>query len=54
MIRYYTALGLQIVGLFVTAESLLLYFGDMGPLLRMGTVGVGVFYAGRLIQPKGE
>lgn len=54
MIRYYLALGLQIVGLFVTLDALLLYFGDMGPLLRMGTVGVGVFYAGRLLQPKGD
>jgi hypothetical protein len=54
MIRYYAALGLQIVGLFVTLDALILYFGQMGPLLRMGTVGVGIFYAGRLIQPKGE
>ena len=54
MIRYYAALGLQIVGLFITVDSLFLYFGDMGPMLRMGTVGAGVFYAGRLIQPKGE
>jgi len=52
MIRYYAALGLQIVGLFITLESLILYFGDMGPLMRTGAIGVGVFYAGRLIQPK--
>lgn len=54
MIRYYAAVGLQIVGLFVTLDAMILYFGDMGPLLRMGAIGVGVFYAGRLIQPKGE
>ena len=54
MIRYYAAMGLQIVGLFITLESMILYFGDMGPLLRMGTVGVGVFYAGRLLQAKGD
>jgi len=54
MIRYYTALGLQLVGLFITLDALLLYFGQMGPLLRMGTVGVGIFYAGRAIQPRGE
>jgi hypothetical protein len=52
MIRYYTAMGLQIVGLLVTLDALLLYFGEMGPLLRMGTVGVGVFYIGRLMRPE--
>jgi len=54
MIRYYTGLGLQIVGLFITLESLILYFGEMGPLMRTGAIGVGVFYTGRLIQPRGE
>lgn len=52
MIRHYAAVGLQIVGLVITLESLILYFGRMGPLLQMGTIGVGVFYAGRLLQRK--
>ena len=30
MIRYYAGTGLQIIGLIVTLESLLIYFGDMG------------------------
>jgi hypothetical protein len=51
MIRYYTAMGLQIVGLLITLDALILHFGEMGPLLRMGTVGVGIFYAGRLMRP---
>lgn len=52
MIRYYAAVGLQIVGLFITMESLLLYFGDMGPMMRTAAIGVGVFYTGRLVGPK--
>ncbi len=54
MIRYYASTGLQLVGLFITLESLLLYFGDMGPMLRTATVGIGVFYAGRWISPRDD
>ena len=54
MIRYYASIGLQLVGLFITLESLLLYFGDMGPMLRTATVGIGVFYAGRWISPRDD
>jgi hypothetical protein len=52
MIRHYVARGLQLLGLIVTGEALLVYFGDMGGLMKMATVGAGLFYAGRIIQPK--
>jgi hypothetical protein len=52
MIRHYAARGLQLLGLIVTGEALLVYFGDMGGLMKMATVGAGLFYAGRIIQPK--
>ena len=52
MIRYYAAIGLQLVGLIITIEALLLYFGDMGLMMRMAFVGIGIFYAGRLIRPE--
>jgi hypothetical protein len=51
MIRHYTAMGLQLIGLIVTGEALLLYFGDMGSLMKTASVGAGLFYAGRLISP---
>lgn len=54
MIRYYASTGLQLVGLLITIESLVLYFGDMGPMMRTAMVGVGFFYAGRWISPKDE
>ena len=54
MIRYYTAAGLQLVGLIVTGEALLIYFGDMGPMMQTAAIGVGLFYAGRLMRPKDE
>lgn len=52
MIRHYTAMGLQLLGLIVTGEGLLLYFGQMGPLMEMAAIGAGLFYAGRFIQPR--
>jgi hypothetical protein len=54
MIRYYAGLGLQLVGLLITMESFLIYFGDMGPMMRTAAIGVGVFYAGRLVGPRSE
>lgn len=41
---------LQLLGLIVTAESLVLYFGDMGPLMMSATLGLGLFYAGYFIR----
>ena len=43
---------LQLLGLIVTAESLVLYFGDMGPMMITATVGAGLFYAGHFIRPQ--
>ncbi len=44
-------MGLQLLGLILTGEALLLYFGEMGPLLRTASVGAGLFYAGYFIRP---
>ena len=52
MIRYYAAIGLQLVGLIITLEAVVLYFGDMGPMMRTAVVGIGIFYAGRYIRPE--
>ena len=43
---------LQLVGLIVTLESLVLYFGDLGPMMMTATVGAGLFYAGYFIRPQ--
>src|SRR5829696_4421227 len=43
---------LQLLGLIVTAESLVLYFGDMGPMMITATLGAGLFYAGHFIRPQ--
>src|SRR5712691_2602168 len=52
MIRHYSAMGLQLLGLIVTGEALLLYFGQMGPLMKTASVGAGLFYAGWFIRPR--
>jgi len=52
MIRHYAGMDLQLLGLILTGESLLLYFGQMGPLMKTASVGVGLFYAGRFIRPR--
>ena len=52
MVRYYIATGLQVLGLILTGEALLVYFGDMGPMMKAATVGAGLFYAGYFIRPE--
>ena len=52
MIRHYTAMGLQLLGLILTGEALLIYFGDMGGLMKVATLGAGIFYAGWFIRPR--
>jgi hypothetical protein len=52
MIRHYTARGLQLLGLIVTGEALLNYFGDMGGLMRVASLGAGLFYIGWFVQPR--
>ena len=54
MLRHYTAMGLQLLGLIVTGEAMLIYFGDMGPLLNTASVGAGLFYAGWMIRPRNK
>jgi len=43
---------LQLLGLIVTLESLVLYFGDRGPMMMTATLGAGLFYAGYFIRPQ--
>lgn len=52
MIRYYTGRMLQIAGLIITGETLVVYFGQMMPLLKGSLLGVGVFYLGYLLLRK--
>jgi hypothetical protein len=52
MIRYYAAMGLQLLGLIVTGEALLVYFGEMGPMMKTASIGAGLFYAGWFIRPR--
>ncbi|MBI1746008.1 MAG: hypothetical protein HYR55_05385 [Acidobacteria bacterium] len=50
MVRYYLGRGLQLIGLVVTAHSLIMHFGDMGPMLKKAIIGIAVFYLGRFVQ----
>jgi hypothetical protein len=52
MIRHYIARGLQLLGLIVTGEALLNYFGDMGGLMRVASLGASLFYVGWFVQPR--
>ena len=52
MIRHYVARGLQLLGLIVTGEGLLNYFGDMGGLMKFASLGAGLFYIGWFVQPR--
>jgi hypothetical protein len=52
MIRHYAAMGLQLLGLIITGEALLLHFGQMGPLMKTASLGAGLFYAGWVIRPR--
>jgi hypothetical protein len=52
MFRYYAARGLQLAGLILTGEALLVYFGDMGPMMTTAAVGAGLFYAGHYLIPQ--
>jgi hypothetical protein len=52
MIRHYAARGLQLLGLILTGEALLNYFGDMGGLMKFASLGAGLFYIGWMVQPR--
>jgi hypothetical protein len=43
---------LQLLGLIVTAEAMVMYFGDMGPMMTTAALGAGLFYAGYFIRPQ--
>jgi hypothetical protein len=47
-------MGLQLLGLILTGEALLLYFGEQGPLMKTAFLGAGLFYAGWFIRPPRE
>ena len=52
MIQYYLGRLLQLAGLFIMAETLIIYFGQMMPLLQGSLLGVTVFYVGYLMVRK--
>jgi len=52
MTRHYVARGLQLLGLIVTGEALLNYFGNMGGLMMVASVGAGLFYLGWFVQSR--
>jgi hypothetical protein len=52
VIGYYSGRLLQLAGLVITGETLLVYFGQMMPLLRGSLIGVTVFYAGYFLVKK--
>lgn len=49
MLGYYSGRLLQIVGLVITGETLIMHFGEMASLLKGSLVGVMVFYLGYLL-----
>ena len=52
MIGYYSGRVLQLTGLFIMAETLMMCFGQMMPLLRGSLAGVAVFYLGYFLVSK--
>ena len=52
MIRYYSGRMLQIAGMVIMAETLIVYFGQMMPLLKGSLVGVCLFYVGYFLLRK--
>ncbi len=52
MIGYYTGRFLQLAGLIIVAETLIMFFGRMMPLLKGSLAGVLVFYVGYFLARK--
>lgn len=52
MIQYYLGRFLQLAGFFIMAETLIIYFGQMMPLLQGSLLGVTVFYLGYMLVRK--
>jgi hypothetical protein len=54
-ILYYVARGIQLVGLLITLNVVVLFFFPeykMGPLLQLTAVGVITFFVGWLMQAR--
>jgi hypothetical protein len=49
MLGYYSGRFLQILGLVITGETLIMHFGEMAPLLKGSLLGVIVFYLGSFL-----
>ena len=49
---YYVGRTLQVAGLVIMAETLIVYFGEMMPLLKGSLLGVTVFYLGTIFVTK--
>ncbi len=52
MTVYYTGRFLQLAGLIIVAETLIMFFGRMMPLLQGSLAGVLVFYLGYFLVRK--
>src|SRR6184192_2702585 len=52
MIGYYTGRFLQLAGLIIVAETLIMFFGRMMPLLKGSLAGVLDFYLGYFLARK--
>ncbi len=52
MVGYYAGRLLQLAGLIITGETLIVYFGQMLPLLRGSLAGIVVFYLGYFLVRK--
>jgi len=51
-VGYYTGRVLQLAGMVITAETLIVYFGQMMPLLRGSLIGVAIFGLGYFLTLK--
>ena len=52
MLGYYGGRMLQLAGLAITGETLIVYFGQMEPLLRGSVIGVAIFTLGYFMVRK--
>jgi len=52
MLGYYTGRLCQLAGLVIVAETLVVFFGQMMPLLQGSLAGVLVFYLGYFLVRK--
>jgi hypothetical protein len=50
--RYFIGRFFQLTGLVMTTYSLVIFFGDTWPMLKMAAIGITIFYLGWLIAGK--